>query len=401
MNSKTYTRAFCVLFTVVIISWGCKKDLSPGSNNNPPATVDTVVTIKVDSSLYTASGSGGIDTGEILLAMNTTTNGVLAILDQKGNLLKVKTLPLRTDNFQKWNINGNIRYTYLQTEGVYTEANVATEEGYDIVLDSNLNQLNRITLLPFQTVDTSGYDKLDVHEFILIGDNHYIAITDRQESPKNIPDSLHPSPQAKVIACLIQEVNNGQVVFQWDGTDYPEFYGASVENNNFSDSVNTMDYMHMNSLCIDSSDQNLICSFRNLNQIIKINRTTGAIMWRLGGAHTDFPLTADQVFLRQHYVRFTDNGQTLIFVDNGQQAIRANSRILEMHLDETAKAITSFSSYDIPDVFIQYAGSVKKFNGNYFIGGGSANYALQVNYTTNQVLLRLNQKFSSYRALKY
>lgn len=52
-------------------------------------------------------------------------------------------------------------------------------------------------------------------------------------------------------------------------------------------------------------------------------------------------------------------------------------------------------------LFIQYAGSVKKMNGNYFIGGGSANYALQVNYTSNDVLLRLNQQYGSYRALKY
>jgi hypothetical protein len=192
MNSKNYTKTFSILLSAAFILWGCKKDLSPLTYNNPPATTpinsDTVVTIKVDSSLYTVSGSGGVDSGEILLALNTTTNGVLTILDQKGNLLKEKSLNLRVDNFQKWNIDGKIRYTYLQTEGVYTEANVATEEGYDIICDSNLNELNRITLLPFQTVDTSNYDKLDVHEFILIGDNHYIAITDRQESPKNIPD---------------------------------------------------------------------------------------------------------------------------------------------------------------------------------------------------------------------
>ncbi len=90
-----------------------------------------------------------------------------------------------------------------------------------------------------------------------------------------------------------------------------------------------------------------------------------------------------------------------MFVDNGQQAIRPSSRIAEFQLDETGKNVTNFSAFNIPDNFIQYAGSVKKENGTYFIGGGSANYSLQVNYTTNQVLMRLNQKFSSYRSLKY
>jgi len=228
-----------------------------------------------------------------------------------------------------------------------------------------------------------------------------MAISAQEESPTNIPASLHPAKNVKVTACLIQEVNNGQVVFQWDGTNYPELYSSSVENNNFSDSVDRLDYMHMNSLCIDSSDNNIIVSFRNLNEIIKINRVTGDIMWRLGGPYSDFPLTSNELFLRQHYVRLIDNDQTLIFVDNGQITLRPYSRILEFQLDQNAKQITSFSAYNIPDLFIEYAGSVKKANGNYFIGGGSANYALQVNYTTNQVYLRLNQLYSSYRALKY
>ena len=228
-----------------------------------------------------------------------------------------------------------------------------------------------------------------------------MAISDQEESPTNIPDSLHPAKNVKVTACLIQEVNNGQVVFQWDGTNYPELYRSSVENNDFTDSVDRLDYMHMNSLCIDSSDNNIIVSFRNLNEIIKINRVTRNIMWRLGGPYSDFPLTADELFLRQHYVRLIDNGQTLIFVDNGEITLRPYSRILEFQLDQNAKQINSFSAYNIPDNFIQYAGSVKKVNGSYFIGGGSANYALQVNYTTNEVYLRLNQLYSSYRAIKY
>jgi arylsulfate sulfotransferase len=74
---------------------------------------------------------------------------------------------------------------------------------------------------------------------------------------------------------------------------------------------------------------------------------------------------------------------------------------VEFKLNENAKSIDGFKAFSIPDKFIQYAGSVKKQNGNYFIGGGSANYTLQVNYTTNEILLRLNQKYSSYRSIKY
>ena len=393
----------CSLFIAAFFTFGCQKKVATESTSptSPITTIDSVP--KIDTSLFTVSGSGGIDDGQILLALNTnsSTEGRLLVLDKDGNILKEKDAGATADNFQKWVFDGLTYYTYLLADGDYEVGGSGTEEGYGIICDSNLNELTRAKFLSDGNIDNPDNDKLDVHDFILLGQNHYMAMSDQLETPTNIPDSLHPSPKAKVVACIIQEVDNGQVIFKWNGADHPEFYGESVENNNFSDSVNTIDYMHMNSLCIDPNDNNIICSFRNLNEIIKINRTSGAIMWRLGGKHSDFPLTAGQEFLRQHYARFTDNGKTLIFVDNGDATLRPFSRILEFQLDESDKTVSSFNAYVVPDNFIQYAGSVKKANGYYFIGGGSANYALQVNYTTNEVYLRINQNYSSYRALKY
>jgi hypothetical protein len=356
---------------------------------------------KISGNLFTVSHTSEEDSGEIFLDFNTKTSSVLNVLDQSGNVIKTKNTSPQIDNFQKWNINGTIRYTYFQTDGSYTIDSIpGTEQGYEYICDSNFNILKRVSLLPYEDIDTSASSKIDVHEFILIDDNHYIAESYRLETPSNIPDSLDPLPGKKVVGCIIQEINNGQVIFQWHGTDFPEFYGASVENNDFSNTA-TMDYMHLNSICIDSSDNNLICSFRNLNEIVKINRSTGAIMWRLGGKNSDFSLTSDESFLRQHYARIINGGHALIFLDNGQVALRPYSRILEFQLDEINKQVTSFKAYKIPDAFIQYGGSVQKIDDTYFIGGSSAKYALQVNYNTNAVLLRLNQNYPSYRCLKY
>ena len=391
----------CGFLIAAFFTFGCKKNLTEA----PVAAITTIDSVlPIDTTLFTVSGPGGVDDGQILLALNTnsSTDGHLLILDENGIITKEKIVEALADNFQKWVIGGQTYYSYLLAEGDYAAGGTGTEEGYYVICDSSLNEVSRAKFLSDENIDDSDNNKLDVHDFILLGQNHYMAISDQLETPTNIPDSLHPSPKARVVACIIQEVDNGQVIFKWNGADHPEFYGESVEDNDFSDSVNTIDYMHMNSLCIDPNDNNIICSFRNLNEIIKINRTSGAIMWRLGGKNSDFPLTADQGFLRQHYARFTDYGKTLIFVDNGDATLRAYSRILEFQLDESNKTVSSFKAYDIPDNFIQYAGSVKKENGYYFIGGGSANYALQVNYyTTNEVYLRINQKFSSYRALKY
>jgi arylsulfate sulfotransferase len=397
MNTNAPT---CLLFTILVVlslSSGCKK--ADDTSSDIIYINDSAVVI--DPAFYTLSGSGGKDVGRIFLAFETNhaKTGTLVILDEKGNVMKEKKINARADNFQKWNINGQTVYSYFEAAGNNPISGVI--EGYDIICDTNFNVLSTAKFLPPGSTDATFDDRLDIHDFICLGENHYMAIATNVESPTNIPDSLHPSSHVKVLACLIQEVNNGQVVFQWDGTSYPEFYGASVENNDFSNALDTMDYMHMNSICIDPNDNNIICSFRNLNEIIKINRTSGNVMWRLGGIKSDFVQTTDEGFLRQHYVRFDDDKKTLIFLDNGDSALRPYSRILEFQLNETAKKINNFKAYNIPDQFIRYAGSVKKTNDNYFIGGGSANYTLQVNYLTDEVYLRLDQKTNSYRSLKY
>ena len=373
---------------------------TPLSPLQSPADTTPIVT---DANFYSVTGDDTTSVkGEILMALNSSTDGKLFFLDQRGSIKREVSVGTDVENLQKWNINGQVRYTYFHTEGISTlDGTTGTELGYEMVCDSSLNILDSVKLLSFDNIDANVQNKLDVHEFILLGDKHYIYETYYKELPNNIPDSLHPAAGVKVAACIIQEALNGEVVFQWDGTQYPELYSASQENNNFSDSSTLLDYMHLNSICVDSTDNNLVVSFRNLNEIVKLNRQTGQIIWRLGGNHSDFALSPDEVFLRQHYPRLIENGQTLIVLDNGHDSLRAYSRILEFQLNQTTKTINSFKSFNIPDNFIQFAGSVKKEGNEYFIGGGSANYSLQVNYVTGQELMRMSLKYSSYRALKY
>ena len=397
---------FLFLSIGVLIFSECGKTPMVSPAPTPPSlhqSLADTTPIVTDANFYSVTGDDTTSVkGEILMALNSSTDGKLFFLDQRGSIKREVSVGTDVENLQKWNINGQVRYTYFHTEGTSTlDGTTGTELGYEMVCDSSLNILDSVKILSFGNINVNVQDKLDVHEFILLGDKHYIYETYYKELPQNIPDSLHPAAGVKVAACIIQEALNGEVVFQWDGTQYPELYSASQENNNFSDSSTLLDYMHLNSICVDSTDNNLVVSFRNLNEIVKINRQTGQIIWRLGGNHSDFALSPDQVFLRQHYPRLIENGQTLIVLDNGHDSLRAYSRILEFQLNQTSKTINSFKSFNIPDNFIQFAGSVKKEGNEYFIGGGSANYSLQVNYTTGQELMRMSLKYSSYRALKY
>jgi hypothetical protein len=148
----------------------------------------------------------------------------------------------------------------------------------------------------------------------------------------------------------------------------------------------------------DPGDSSLIISFLNQKQILKVDRHTGNIIWRRGGRNSDFPLTINQEFFRQHNVTLTDSGRTLLLLDNGIDSVRNYSRVLEFKLDEQNKKVTSFNAYNIPARIIGSRGSVEKVNGDYIICGGISNYILVVNSITGakKAEIKANQTF--YRA---
>ncbi len=360
------------------------------------------------SDIYTVTAINSPEPGQMLLtpySLSNTSQGMVIIMDEKGNILQQQTTNGAAFCLNKWNIAGQTEYTFMLNDvNAYHIPLINQLTGYVVVTDSNLNEINKINLLPYNDITTEGGQNLDIHDFILLDNSstvHYIAMCFYEKHVTNIPDSLHPSPGVTVVAPIIQEVVNGTVIWQWDGSDYPEFYGNSVEGNSFSDSAIAQDYMHMNSMYIDPRDNNLICSFRNQNQIIKINRTTGAIMWRLGGKDSDFPLSSDEITLHQHHATLTDSNQTLLVFDDGDTILRPYSRIVEYQLNETDKAITSFKAYNIPEPFSGLMGSVQKKGDTYFIGGGTANYVLEVNYVTGQKIFEMKGTETSYRTYKY
>ena len=49
------------------------------------------------------------------------------------------------------------------------------------------------------------------------------------------------------------------------------------------------DYLHLNSVEVDT-DGNLLISARNTWTVYKVDRSTGAVLWRLGGKRSDFTI---------------------------------------------------------------------------------------------------------------
>lgn len=332
---------------------------------------------------------------------NKANYSELVVLNENWDTLQYKKFDrVFISNFARWQTQEGIRYTYyLQDTNAYIPKGLKYTSGHRYICDAELNTIKKISLLPYAHVK-KGPHAADGHDFIYLGSDHYIVIGYYEETPDNIPASLHPAKGVTVLSSVIQEVKNDSVIWQWDGTDHPELYAASHVNNNFSDTNKTQDYLHVNSLFIDPKDNNLLVSCKNTNQVLKVDRKTGGILWRLGGKHSDFPLTDEQQFIHQHHVTITAD-RTILLFDNGEENVRPQSRIVELKLDEQQKRITSFHSIELDNIFTPSAGSVQKFGDTYFVNAGTTADIVQIDINTGKIIFRKHLPYATYRALKY
>lgn len=324
----------------------------------------------------------------------------VVVMDMSGHIFYTKKSGNTLLDFRKWEFNGKVFYSYAELDSAKEHSNgVVGSRAHIVILDSALNEIKQLHLLPFNDVVPGPDQDLDLHEHILLSEDHYIVMSNYIKHVNNIPACLLPAPGLKIPAIIIQEVLHGQVVWQWDATKFPEFYLNSEELNNFTDTASIQDYAHINGMVIDPRDSNLIVSFRNTNQLIKIDRKSGGIRWRLGGRNSDYPLAVDQVFQRQHYPIFAEDRETLLLFDNGEEKKRPYSRVLAFRLDEENKKVTSFKALNIPGAFSKVRGSVQQIGDNYFICGGSGKYIMEINSKTGAINMEIKtNQMSLYRA---
>ncbi len=390
---KKQMRIGFVLSVALFSLVSCSKEKGSFSNFSEPTEIIAMDTPKKEVR------------NEILAAVydisDMTRPGKLQIFDFQGNLVKEKLVKSGMLDFKRWEINGTYRYSYVALDLSYPKiSGVGYIPGPVVILDENLNEMQQVMLLPHG--DRTQPEPVDGHEFIYLDDNHFVVMAYLTKEVSNIPAHLNPATGTKVVACIIQEIKNGEVVYEWDGTDYPEFYSTSVEGNQFSTPGKVWDYLHVNSIFIDPADGNFIVSCRNTDQVIKINKATSTPLWRLGGTNSNFKLTSEQKFYRQHNATLTDDGKTLLLFDNGHGTERPYSRIVEFRLNEIVRAVTAFKAMDVPgNTFGQYMGSVQKTTNSYFIGCGSAPKIYEVDLISQKVILEKTLEGPSYRAYKY
>lgn len=241
----------------------------------------------------------------------------------------------------------------------------------------------------------------DEHDLQILENGNYLILS---YDPQIVNMSeIYPGGDtaAVVIGLIVQELDaNKNVVFQWRSWDY--FHILDATNINFT--AGEIDYVHGNAVEKDI-DGNLMISSRNMDEITKINRENGNIIWRLGGKKNQFTFINDTLgFNRQHDIRRVYNGNITLY-DNGNFHSPPFSRAIEYQINETAKTVTLVWEYrHNPRIYAPAMGNVQRLpNGNTIIGWGFTNNALSE--VTPQGTKVMHVKFplfvQTYRAFRF
>lgn len=333
-------------------------------------------------------------------------------MDTKGNIAFYKVVNSEVFDFKLHEIGDEIYYSYLQrnADGDITPKleGVGYMQVKAVIMNAEYEVIDEIRHMSSEGM-LGEREPLENHELIMLDVGHYVIAGYIGKEVNNIPKDVYDGDTSSVVACVIQEVKDGELILELDMTDYPELYELSIDKNDFTNEVLPYaDYNHLNSVTIDPTDDNFVISFRNIDSVIKIDRNSGEIIWILGGKADQFGLTVEQKFSRQHFARITENGTITVF-DNG--CSEQQTRVVEYTLDEERMELLEFYEGQVDGVYSGALGSTQRLDShdNIFLmgwgkrGNDGAIFS-EINFDTGEVFLEarcIYENIASYRTYKF
>ncbi|KAK7186933.1 hypothetical protein DPSP01_011619 [Paraphaeosphaeria sporulosa] len=235
--------------------------------------------------------------------------------------------------------------------------------------------------------------------------------------------------QTWILEGRFQEVDleTGQVLFEWRSLDHisPDDAILSLNSGVVGSGYNSgsaWDYLHINSVS-KGKDGHYLLSARHTSTVYKINGTDGSIIWRLGGAASDFELGDGVRFGFQHHARYLTEDpysvELISLFDNSAHSsdpapTTCNSNVLSrgiyLRLDHRTKQASLENEFLPPgkSILARSQGSLQTLpNGNAFINWGSAGQITE--YTTDGTTIYHakfvssdpNDNLQNYRAFRF
>ena len=275
------------------------------------------------------------------------------IMDSYGTPIFYRKWPIANNDFK---VIANNRLAFCE----FSRQNPAVNKY--LVLNSKYDIVDTLTM-------GNGY-LVDQHDLLMDENgNHFLMAYDPQlVGMDTVVEGGNPN--ATVIGYIIQELDaDHNVIFQWRSWDHYE-----ITDGNFIDYTGSkIDYCHGNAFEIDT-DGNIMISARHMDEITKIDRNTGNIIWRFGlhAQKNMFDFTNDTIgFYHQHDIRRLENGNISLY-DNGNYHSPKISQSLEYAINEeelTAKLVWNYVNN--PPVYGRATGSSRRLaNNNTIIGWG-------------------------------
>ncbi|MGD8305445.1 MAG: aryl-sulfate sulfotransferase [Ignavibacteria bacterium] len=244
-------------------------------------------------------------------------------------------------------------------------APVPGEELQHIVRDSTLAVIDSIKMKNGYTAGFHDFRMLP-NGHVLMYSFHTIIYDMSQIVAGGLTDAL------LVINILQEQDLDRNVVFEWRNIDH-----IPITESDLDLTASRVNYGTLNAFTVDN-DGNILASFRNHSEIMKINKATGEVMWRMGSPRGEFTFigehqeNAPYYFARQHNIERLPNGNISLF-DNGAFHTPPYSRGVEYTIDEVNKTATLVSEIRYPNgnIFTATSGNAQKLpDGGWFLGHG-------------------------------
>ncbi len=247
----------------------------------------------------------------------TTLNGPgqrgLLVFDNSGEPIWFRPLDQAALDFRRQTYRGKPVLTWWQG----TISQIGVGEGVGKIVDQSYRHVAEVQA-------GNGY-RMDVHEFLLTRrGTALITAYDRVQADLT---SVGGPASGAVFDSIVQEVDvkTGRVVFEWRSLDHVPLADS------YAPLADPFDYFHVNSVD-EHLDGSLIVCARNTSAVYKIDRSSGAVQWRLGGPSSDFELGPRVFFMSQHDARAHPDGTLTIF-DDGPSPSSEQSRAIRIALD--------------------------------------------------------------------
>lgn len=190
-------------------------------------------------------------------------------------------------------------------------------------------------------------------EYLIDGFHHDMA-----EMPNGNLLVLGNNVNGKVVEDTLYELSRetGEVLRVWDMNSYFDVDGCGGKNAHTSDlnyrnenSNWVSDWLHLNALDYDGASNTVILSSRHQDAIIKMDLTTGEIVWILTDPDDSFPEYLEGKLLTpvgesfewqygQHNVTFLPNGDVMCF-DNGDYRSKSSEGIVPADTQGYSRAV--------------------------------------------------------------